>query len=236
MADLSHPEALRRAYDDLDDAGEPPPISLVERTLLCDTFERFGPAAATLSGAWNVHQLAAHLVLRERNPVTSVRSALSKDGHDAEVRAYAERETLPGLVRRLRSRPSAWSVFAVPRLERELNALEMFVHHEDVLRAGSTWTPRVLPRWAEDQLWSRLRLLAKLSMRTSPVPVSLQRTDADEPPVTAAKGPRPVIAYGRPSELTLLAYGRGQVASYELVGTDRADDGAAKLRSARFRV
>ncbi len=222
---------LRNAYFDPDSATDPPAVSKVERALICDTLELAGPVAPTLSGKWDTHHLAAHLVVRERNPISSVRAAIPALGNPLVESLVAEGD-YAGLVARIRSGPPRLSPFGRAAGDRNLNTLEFYIHHEDVLRASSGWLRRQLPVWAENQIWARLRILAKLSMRRSPVPVALQRSDKDgEPPSTASKGPDPVVVRGLPSELALYAYGRGQVASYELDGGDAAVE---KLRASHF--
>lgn len=206
-------------------------MSLVERALICDTFERVGPDAPTLSGAWSTHQLAAHLVVRERDPISSAKASIPRLG-DAEVETLVGEGDFDGLVDALRSGPPRLSPLGWKVVDGNLNTLEFFIHHEDVLRAGTPSKPRLLPRWAEDQIWARIRIFAKMTMRHSAVPVALQRSDAPhEPPATAAKGPNPVVVHGLPSELSLFAYGRGAVASVELTGRESA---VAKIRAARF--
>src|SRR5258708_15268012 len=45
------------------------PLDAQERRELCDIIEELGPSAPTLLGGWTAHDLAAHLVLRERDLV-----------------------------------------------------------------------------------------------------------------------------------------------------------------------
>jgi uncharacterized protein (TIGR03083 family) len=46
-----------------------PSLAQSERQRLCDTALLVGPDAPTLSGAWTVRDLLAHLVVRESDPV-----------------------------------------------------------------------------------------------------------------------------------------------------------------------
>ena len=41
-----------------------------ERAALCDLFVQVGPAAPTLCEGWATYDLAAHLVIRERKPLS----------------------------------------------------------------------------------------------------------------------------------------------------------------------
>ena len=45
------------------------PLDAVERDELCDLFVARGPDAPTLCEGWTTADLAAHLVVRERNPL-----------------------------------------------------------------------------------------------------------------------------------------------------------------------
>ena len=42
------------------------PFDAQERIKLCDLFDELGPSAPTLIEGWTAHDLAAHIVLRER--------------------------------------------------------------------------------------------------------------------------------------------------------------------------
>jgi len=44
-----------------------PLFDAAERAQLCDLFDELGPQAPTLLAPWTTHDLAAHLVLRERD-------------------------------------------------------------------------------------------------------------------------------------------------------------------------
>ncbi len=63
----SHSTAYAEHPDDADGHR----VSMVERALLCELFDELGPYAPTLSGEWDTHHLAAHLVAREGTPLGS---------------------------------------------------------------------------------------------------------------------------------------------------------------------
>ena len=44
------------------------PLDARERAELCDLFDELGPSAPTLCEGWATEDLAAHLVVRERDP------------------------------------------------------------------------------------------------------------------------------------------------------------------------
>lgn len=211
---------LRLAYASRATRTSGPAVSLVERALLCDLFDEVGPAAPTLSGAWDTHHLAAHLVARERDPLSSLKAAIPKLG-DPAVEALVAADGYLDLVERIRSGPPLLSIFGSRSTDKNFNTLEFFIHHEDVRRAKPSWSNRTLPGWAENQIWARLRIFAKAIMRHSPVPVSLARTDDDDVSV-ANKGDEPVLVRGLPSELSLFVYGRSAVADVSFDGRKAA--------------
>ncbi len=188
--------------------------------MLCDLFDEVGPHAPTLSGDWDTHHLVAHLALRESHPLDFLRVALpatSKQAVDELVATVDFAE----VVRRVRRGPAGLSPFALPQVDRNANALEFFVHHEDVRRAALRWSPRDLGSEAQDEIWARIRLFAKVLLRRAPVGVELARTDA-EGSSRAAKGSDTVVVRGLPGELTLFAFGRSDVAKVELDGPPAA--------------
>lgn len=222
------PDDIIRAYDTRPALGSGPPISAVERALLAGTLLRVGPNAATLSGAWDTHHLVAHLVLRESNPIGSVQSALPSLG-DPAVESRVRSAPYDFLVEQFRTGPPAFSIFRIPGSDKRANALEHFVHHEDVRRAQEDWTRRDLPTWAQNQIWTPLRFVAKGITRHAPFAVTLARTDTGEESV-ARKGDRPVVVRGLPSELALYVYGRARVADYELDGDPESIERMRKRR------
>ncbi|SDU89329.1 TIGR03085 family protein [Microlunatus sagamiharensis] len=211
-----------------------------ERAELADLLDQVGPDAPTLCEGWDAHDLAAHLWIRETDPVGAggiVAKPLSGllERRMAEAKArwpYAE------LVDKVRNGPARFSVFAIPGVDEGANTIEYFVHHEDVRRAGSTpLEPRTLPEDVEGWLWRRLKLLARAQFRRAKVGVVLERagvTDADGRPETirAAAGTHIVTAVGSPSELTLLANGRTRAADVRLVGEPDAVEELLRLDQA----
>ena len=201
-----------------------------ERAELADLLDQVGPEAPTLCAGWTSHDLAAHLWIRETDPVGAggiVARPLAGllDRRMVETKArwpYAE------LVDKVRNGPARFSVFAIPGVDEGANTIEYFVHHEDVRRAGAE--PRVartLPEDVEGWLWRRLKLLARAQFRRAKVGVVLEREGsqdgAGEPEtIRAAAGTHIVTAVGRPSELTLFAHGRTGVAEVRLVGEPEA--------------
>ncbi len=179
-----------------------------ERIGLAALFAEVGHDAPTLCGGWQTKDLLAHLVMRESRldavPGILV-SALST--YTARVQRQTAARDWNTLLEQFRTGPPTLSPYRL--LDSLVNAMEFFVHHEDVRRAGDGWEPRTLPADQQDGLWLRLRLIARLGYRHSPVGVVLQREDGTS--ITAKSGPHAVTLVGPPGELVLHASGRDAV-------------------------
>ncbi|GAA1272036.1 TIGR03085 family metal-binding protein [Saccharothrix xinjiangensis] len=175
-----------------------------ERRLLTDLLEQVGPDAPTLCDPWRTRDLAAHLVLRERRPDAAV-GVLFKPlaGHTQRVQDSYAAKPWPELVDLVRHPPRLSPVSLAGDLA---NAVEYFVHHEDVRRARPDWEPRSPDPVRDDVLWRRLAGMARLSYRKSPVGVVLRRPDGQS--TTAKPGANPVVLTGQVTELLMHAFGR----------------------------
>jgi uncharacterized protein (TIGR03085 family) len=203
-----------------------------ERQLLCDELQLRGPDAPTLCHGWTTRDLAAHLVLREQRPDGAVGPYLPF----LAKRVERERRTLAsddyaGLVTRIRAGAPAWHPFHQHRVDEIGNLVEYFVHHEDVLRAQSSWSPRELDPQLEQKLWLTLRRLARIMFRRSPAGVVLVAPGIGRYSAKLPDEHGTVIVTGSPGELVLFAYGRGDHAQVELKG--EAEDVVA-LQGARL--
>jgi uncharacterized protein (TIGR03085 family) len=202
-----------------------------ERAELCDLFDRVGPEAPTLCHGWATHDLAAHLWIRETDPV-GVSGLVAKPLSGLYERRVAEvkqRWPFGDLVERVRNGPARFSVFAIPGVDEGANTTEFFIHHEDVRRAGdSPQTARDLGPEVEEWMWRRLKLLARAWFRRVQVGVVLERLgsagDGGAPEtIRAVPGSTIVTLVGQPSELMLFAHGRSG-AEVKLVGEPDAID------------
>ena len=198
-----------------------------ERAQLCDLLDELGPTAPTLCRGWTTSHLAAHLWLRETDPLAMPGIVVKPLAGLTERRMASAQEKLgyQTLVSRVRSGPGRISVFALPGLDEAANAIEYFVHHEDVRRAGEGWQPRELPDADEDACWKRVGLMGRAMFLRSPVPVVAQRAGTIDR-VTLKAGEDPVVLIGKPSELVLFLFGRRSVAQVEIIGSQ---DSVAKL-------
>ncbi len=101
---------------------------------------------------------------------------------------------------------------ALPALDRLLNTLEYFVHHEDIRRAAPGWEPRELTdREQADPVQGRGH------GRQGPRPVRSAYPSRSAGPTASAsarrcspKGDDPVVVTGDPAELTMFLFGRDQ--------------------------
>ena len=216
-----------------------------ERLALCALLDKTGPDAPTLCGGWNTGDLAAHLVLRERRP-DAVGGVLGGPlaGYTAWVQnRIKERTSFSDLVRTIRSGPPRLSVMSVPGVDERANAVEFFVHHEDIRRAVPDWAPREISGGESDMLWQRLRM-ARFMLRKAPVGVELARdgTDVGEVREVRESGPAyritarnatpAVTVIGSPAELTMWVMGRTTATKVRFDGIEAA---VSKLTEANWR-
>jgi uncharacterized protein (TIGR03085 family) len=190
----------------------------VERRHLAALFRRVGPEAPTLCEGWTARELAVHLVLRDGRPDVLAGKALPQLpllGERARRSEQALAE-LPWeeLVKKV-ERPPLYSPARLGPVDKRMNTVEFFVHHEDVRRAQSAWHRRPLLHDEEKDLWSTLTLMAKILLK-----------DEDDSLVLIAPGHGAVrggrgksgtvrVLRGTPSELLLWAFGRREQAEVE---------------------
>lgn len=198
----------------------PEPLDARERRELCDLFEELGPEAPTLCEGWATIDLAAHLVVRERDPRAGVgivlggraEGLLERITESAKARGYDE------LVERVRNGPPL-GPFAVPGLRKVLNLNEYVVHHEDVRRANGL-APRADRPDLQSEIWRMLRLGARLMLRrVTGISVGLATPQGQRNVV--GSGPE-VTLTGEPVELLLYLQGRRGAAQVGLGGSPDA--------------
>ena len=208
-----------------------------ERLALCALLDKTGPDALTLCAGWNTGDLAAHLVLREHRPDAAagvIGGPLA--GYTTRVQNRIKRRTpFPDLVRIIRSGPPGLSLWALPGMDERFNAVEYFVHHEDVRRAAPDWEPREISSGQARLLWHRLRD-ARFILRKAPVGVELARDDQEADGqryrMTVKNATPAVTVIGSPAELTMWATGRTSAARVRFDGTEVA---VSKLTATNWR-
>ena len=199
------------------------PFDAKERMKLCDLFDELGPSAPTLLEGWTAHDLAAHIVLRERDLIAGPCIALS-----GPFQLFAERRRVRlakghdfgWLVARIRSGPPpgffriAW-VRSVPNLN------EFFVHHEDVRRANGM-APRTLTPELEAALWRNVRRGSRyLGRRLRNFGLEIEWAGTDERLIVRPGEPTARLS-GLPGELLLYVFGRQRAAHVEVTGPAEA--------------
>ena len=198
-----------------------------ERSALADLLDAVGPDAPTLCRGWSSADLAAHLVVRESDPVGAAgmligplagRTRGTMDG-------LIQRLGYAGLVDKVRNGPPRWSPTRIGAVDRAANTAEFFVHHEDVRRARPDWERRDLPPDLEDFLWRRLTGAGRFLVRRSAVGIVLARPDGTTRRIRSGE-PATVVA-GEPSEVMLYVFGRKNVARVHLSGPDEAVEALA---------
>ena len=206
-------------------------LALRERQALCDLALDLGEDAPTLCDGWVAGGLVAHLLVRERRPIAAagdIGGPLS--GRAARAMAAERRTPYAELVSRLRT--PAPVLRGLPVLDSAMNSFEMLVHHEDLRRGQSDWSPRELPAEDLDRIWSQLARAGRVLGRKLPVPTMLRRTDTGAT-ATARKGEDPATVAGPVVELVLFLFGRGASAG---VTFDGSPDQVAALRAAELGV
>jgi uncharacterized protein (TIGR03085 family) len=209
--------------------------SKVERLALCDLFDQLGPDQPTLCEGWTTYDLAAHLYVREADPLAGpgiMIPALS-DTTERRMAQTKAKYSFTEIVDKVRTGPPTFSIYSFPGLGHNLNTTEYFVHHEDVRRAQPEFEVRDLPAEQQQGLWKQVRLAAKTMTRKAPSGLVLRLPDGTE---SVAKKPTErgsVTVTGEPAELVLFCFGRQAVAQVELDGDEETVE---RLRSTSFGV
>jgi uncharacterized protein (TIGR03085 family) len=204
----------------------------LERAALAHALTEAGPGAPTLCEGWQTQHLAAHVVLRERAPLVAAGISIRRLAARTEraTQSLGDRSVAPQAYAALvatvasgppRLNPMTW-------LGDAANLLELYVHTEDVRRAGpegGSVPPRTRPDDHDQAMWRWFSRSARMMYRGSPVGVVL-RDDAGRE-VRAARPPsgstdRAVVVGGPLGELVLHAFGRGAVAHVRVEGSPEA--------------
>ncbi|MDW6063498.1 TIGR03085 family metal-binding protein [Streptomyces sp. FXJ1.4098] len=203
-----------------------------ERLLLADLLETAGSDAPTLCEGWTTHDLAAHLVVRERRADAAAGLLLKPlAGRLDRVQAEFAAKPYGELVQLFREGPPRMSPFAVKQVDEAANTIEFYVHAEDVRRAQPDWQPREIDPVFADALWSRIERIAKTVGRKSPVGLVLRRPDGRT--AVAHRGTPVVTVTAGPGELAMFLFGRQDAARVGLEGDKEA---VAKLQAAKLGI
>jgi uncharacterized protein (TIGR03085 family) len=192
-----------------------------ERLELCDLFEELGPDVPTLLDGWTAKDLAAHLVLRERDLVAGpclVLPALFQRFAERRRAKLAELRAFKWLVARIRSGPPR-GFFRIGWVRRFPNLNEYFVHHEDLRRANGLGPRDSLTHTMEEALWRNVRQASRyLSRRLHGAGLEIHWPGTDQRMTVRAAEPTALLS-GRPGELLLYLFGRPIAARVEVTGS-----------------
>ena len=200
------------------------PFDAQERLALCDLFEELGADVPTLIEGWTASDIAAHLVMRERDPIAGPCMVLPGPFQRFATRRtlkLAQIRELSWLVDRLRSGPPpgffrmGW-VRSVPSLN------EFFIHQEDVRRANGLGPRSTLTPEFEAALWRNVRAGGRyLSRRLDKVGLEIQWAGSTKR-IMVRQGEPAARLVGTPSEILLYLFGRQNAAQLEVSGAAMA--------------
>jgi uncharacterized protein (TIGR03085 family) len=207
------------------------PPHRAERAALCDLFLAVGPDAPTLCEGWLTRDLAAHLVIRERKPLSGPGLVLGGAAARLTARILArakERHSYEDLVSLVRSGPP----MVLAPFDKVMNLTEYFVHHEDVRRGAGDNTPRPPEELApvEAALWKMLQRGAKFMTRPVKA-IGVDLVTPDGAVIHARTGTPCATLTGTVGETVLFLAGRSGAAQVELGGPPEA---VQALRAAGF--
>lgn len=193
-----------------------------ERLALAAALAEAGPDAATKCAGWDARDLAAHLVVRETRPDAAPGILLPPLAFYTERvrRRTARAVPFDRLVERFRDGPPKFSPYALPGVQKIADAVEFFVHHEDIRRARPDWEPREISPDFEELLWRRIKI-ARFVLRKVHVQVTLVQPDGRSARVSG-RGSGAVRVHGPVGELVLWALGRRDVVNVRLTGATDA--------------
>ena len=187
-----------------------------------------GPDAPTLCEGWTTADLAAHLVVRERDLRAAAGIVLGGRFEAGLLRLMARTKAkgYPYVVDRVRNGPPVGPM-ALPKLRTLLNLNEYVVHHEDVRRANGL-APRTDRPDLQDVLWGLLRHQARLMVRkVAGASVRIERPEGAH--VVTGSGPE-VVLTGEPIDLVLYLFGRRGAAEVTLAGDAHAQRALTEAR------
>ena len=202
-----------------------------ERAQLSDLLSELGPEAPTLLAPWTTRDLAAHLILRERDylagPGLVLPGAWSRLA-ERRQRALAQRNFI-WLIATLRSGPPP-GFFRIGWVRRLASLNEFYVHHEDVRRANGRG-PRTNEQAMDEALWRNVRRAPWfLARRMRGAGLELQWAGTAKT-FRARRGEPTARIAGPPGELLLYLFGRQGAAHVEVSGPAAAVEA---VRRAQF--
>jgi len=149
-------------------------------------------------------------------------------GHGEHVRKEKAARPYEQVVAEVRN-PPWWSPVSNRVTDEMFNALEFFIHHEDVRRGAPGFQPRVLDTGEQKAIWNAVKLTARIGLRRLHVPVLLRAPGFGEVHV-GGDVPQATLT-AEPGELALFVSGRQRAARVEI---DAPAETAEALRTAKL--
>ena len=198
-----------------------------ERRQLADLLLEVGPDVPTVCQGWTSRDLAAHLVVRDRRPDSTIGMLIPPlAGHGEHVRLAKAAQPYSEIVQEVRT-PPWWSPVSNPLVDELSNTVEFFIHHEDVRRGVPGWSRRELDRGEQAALWKATKLTGRLALRRAGFAIRVEAPGFGG--FQAGNGTPRVTLTGEPGELALFVSGRQRVAEVEVTGEPES---AAKITEA----
>src|SRR3954447_16597401 len=210
------------------------PLDARERSELCVLLDDLGPGAPTLCEGWTTADMAAHLVVRERDPRSGPGILLGErfpklEAYTTKLMERVKAKGYGAAVDKVRTGPP-FGPFKIPGLRTLINLQEYVVHFEDVRRANGLG-PRTDRPDLDEQLWATLQRGAKLQLRrVKHVGVRLQW---GEQSFAARDGEPAATMAGGPVDLLLFLFGRTAAAQVDISGEEGA---VAAVRAAKLGI
>jgi len=208
------------------------PLDTQERRELCDLLDELGPSVPTLIEGWTAHDIAAHLVLRERDvlagPCLVLPGPFQRFAEQRQSR-LAENNEFALLVERIRTGPPI-GFFRIGWVRSFPTLNEFFVHHEDVRRANKLAVRRLTPAM-DAALWRNVRRGSRyLSRRSQGFGLEIEWSGTGERVLVRSGEPLARLS-GSPGELLVYIFGRQSAAQIDVSGPGEA---VAALRCTHF--
>ncbi|MDO5736515.1 MAG: maleylpyruvate isomerase family mycothiol-dependent enzyme [Propionibacteriaceae bacterium] len=181
-------------------------------TQLCDALDSVPPTAPTLCEGWDAHDLAIHLWVLKRDPLSWPGIAVPAFAAATQRRAehVRRRWDYERLVAELRHQGGAMACMPLDRWEGHRHALgEYYIHTEDLRRANNL-PRRTQTAETEDALWLRAHTAGRQLWMLGRDTISVASPHRDA--FTLGRGAPTAQVTGLPSEVILWIYGRGDVA------------------------
>jgi len=197
------------------------PLDTQERRELCDLLDELGPSVPTLLEGWTAHDIAAHLVLRERDvlagPCLVLPGPFQRFAEQRRSR-LADNKDFAWLVARIRTGPPI-GFFRIGWVRSFPTLNEFFVHHEDVRRANRLAVRHLTPAM-DTALWRNVRHGSRyLSRRFQGFGLEIEWSGTGERVLVRSGEPLARLS-GTPGELLVYIFGRQAAAQVEVSGPE----------------